>query len=147
MTNLPIPIFSGEWGRRIETAINHHEPYRRAAADWKDTLGLVMEPVPAGRPGAAVLDLRHGQCHAVQTGEEARPDEAAFLLRATGEDWRELLAGRLEPMWGILSGRLELARGSVAALLPFAQAARHLVEAIATVETVFPDASEADRER
>ena len=137
MPNETTLVFSSEWGRQVEAAINASDGYRRAAIDWRDSLGLEMEGAPEKAPCAAVLDLRNGSCHAVHTGEGARPGEAAFLLRAGPADWQELLAGRLEPMWGILSGRLRLERGSMAALLPFAQAAQLLVEAIASVDATF----------
>ncbi len=146
MANDTPMVFSPEWGRRVEAAINASDGYRLAAAAWRDSLGLEMQGGPPGLPRAAVLDLWQGSCHAVHTGPKARPAEAAFLLRATSADWQELLAGRLEPMWGIMSGRLRLERGSLADLLPFARAARLLVEAIATVEAAFPsDQPEGDR--
>lgn len=134
----PPLVFSDEWGRRVEAAINRSDRYREAAAEWRDSLGLELAGAPAGAPRAAVLDLHAGVCRGVATGEAARLEEAVFLLQADAGRWQELLAGDLEPIWGIVSGRLRLARGSPAALLPFAEAARALVEAIATVEAKFP---------
>lgn len=138
MSNEPPLIFSEEWGRRVAAAINASAAYRRAAPDWRDSLGLEMDEAPPGAPRRAVLELGEGACHAVHTGDAARAADAAFLLRAGRAEWREVLAGRLEPMWGVMSGRLRLERGSLAALLPFAQAARLLVEAVASVDALFP---------
>lgn len=147
MANDPPMVFSDEWGRLIHSAINASADYRLAAADWRDSLGLEMEGAAPGAPSAAVLDLRDGSCRAVDTGPAARPGEAAFQLSASRADWQELLAGRLEPMWGIMSGRLRLERGSLAALLPFAEAARHLVAAIASVDAIFPARDRQEKAR
>lgn len=138
-------VFSHDWGRQVHAAINASSRYRDLAALWRGSLGLEMAPAPEGRPFAALLDLEHGTCKGVACGPEARLEEAEFHLRATHADWRELLAGQLEPMWGIMSGRLRLARGNLAALLPFAQAAGVLVEVIASVEAVFPPDEGTDR--
>ena len=54
------------------------------------------------------------------------------------ETWKRVLAGDLEPIFGIMSGKLELARGSLAKLVPQIAAARELVAAAARIDTVFP---------
>jgi hypothetical protein len=49
-----------------------------------------------------------------------------------------VLADRTDPVFGLLSGALHLERGSIAALVPFATAAREMVAAARRVEASFP---------
>ena len=42
--------------------------------------------------------------------------------------WQEVLEGRLEPLSALMRGLLELKKGTIAALAPYAQAAQELVK-------------------
>ena len=48
-----------------------------------------------------------------------------------------MLQGELEPLFGIMSGKLQLRRGSLVRLTPYINAARELVRAAARVDTTF----------
>lgn len=134
-----MPIaFSSDWAAAWGAALNGSEAYRTAAATWEGP--LVVSAVAAGRePRAAYLDVWHGHCRAARAAGPAEFAEAAFVLEGDPATWRELLTGTLSPMLALLTGRVRLARGELARLLPYAGAAKELVTLAGTVETSFPE--------
>jgi putative sterol carrier protein len=52
--------------------------------------------------------------------------------------WRRVLHGEVAPLMAIMTGRLVLTRGSLAALIPYAMAAKALVDAASAVPARFP---------
>jgi len=50
-----------------------------------------------------------------------------------------VLAGKTDPIVGLMGGKLKLAKGSLFALLPYAKAAKELVRSAISVDTSFPD--------
>lgn len=58
------------------------------------------------------------------------------MIRAGADVWRQVLDGGLEPIFGLLAGKLT--RGSLAKLTPYARASRELVNAAARVDSSFP---------
>lgn len=122
-------LFSEAWAKAYCEKLSQSEAYRKAAASWEGSLALSVRPDPqAGLPRgvAVVLDLWHGACRGVQVVEgEAGAD---FVIEADLATWQEVLAGRLEPLTALMRGFLELKKGSLAALAPYAQAAQELVK-------------------
>ena len=122
-------LFSETWAQAYCRKLNESEAYRKAAATWEGSLALAVRPDPAlGFPkgAAVVLDLWHGACRGVQVVEGEA--EADFVIEADLATWQEVLEGRLEPLTALMRGLLELKRGSIAALAPYAQAAKELVK-------------------
>ncbi|MEO1370211.1 MAG: SCP2 sterol-binding domain-containing protein, partial [Acidobacteriota bacterium] len=78
-------------------------------------------------------------CRAARAATAEDLDAADFALRASAETWRRVLDGALEPILGLMSGKLKLRTGSLAALTPYMQASRELVAAAARVDSTFPD--------
>ena len=50
-----------------------------------------------------------------------------------------MLAGKTDPIVGLMGGKLKLAKGSMFALLPYAKAAKQLVASAIDVDTSFPE--------
>ncbi|WP_038058367.1 SCP2 sterol-binding domain-containing protein [Thermus amyloliquefaciens] len=122
-------LFSPAWAEAYCQKLNESEAYKKAAATWEGSLALRVRPDPSlGFPEgvAVVLDLWHGACRGVRVVEGEA--EADFVIEADLATWREVLEGRLEPLMGLMRGFLELKRGSIAALAPYAQAAQELVK-------------------
>lgn len=145
---MPLEVFTAPWAEAWAEALRASASYRRAAARWEGNLLLVLAADPArGVPAerGVLLDLWHGECRAARlvdgAGEPPEPldhPEAKYVVRAGPEVWRDVLSRRIEPLFAIVAGRLRLQRGSLAALTPFAAAARELVLAAATLEARFP---------
>jgi len=133
--------FTAAWANAWRDALNANETYRRAAASWEGAVALVMHP--DGKAGiaerrTAFLDLWHGACRAARVASEADLAAALFVIEAGAGTWRDLLSARTSPILALMTGKLSLTRGSVAALLPYASAANELVTTATLVHTVFP---------
>ncbi|GGM96185.1 Fis family transcriptional regulator [Thermus composti] len=121
--------FSEAWAQAYCEKLSQSEAYRKAAATWEGSLALSVRPDPqAGFPQgvSVVLDLWHGACRGVKVVEGEA--EADFVIQADRATWQEVLEGRLEPLTALMRGLLELKKGSIAALAPYAQAAQELVK-------------------
>jgi len=134
-------IFSAEWARQWCRAIHHSEPYRRAAVGWEGCIVFVMSAdadMGVATPRAVFLDLHDGDCHDGRLAGDDEHAAALFVLRATPAVWRRVLRRDMEPIWGLMSGKIELAKGSIAQLVPYTRAAKELVQAAAALPASFP---------
>lgn len=134
-------VFTSAWADAWRDTLNANAAYRRAAAAWEGAVALVMHPdgtlgIPATR--AVFLDLWHGECRAARVAHDGDLATAPYVIEARAAVWRDLLTARSSPILALMTGKLSLTRGSIAALLPYATAANELVATAALVETVFP---------
>lgn len=131
---VPLPLFGEGWAARWAGEIAASEAYRKAAAGWEGALVLALPA--AGDPGVWV-DLLHGACRGARAATAEDRATAPFVLEAPLPVWQRLLAGSLDPLWALVSGKVRLARGPLAGLVPWAAAARELVAAARRVPTSF----------
>lgn len=85
------------------------------------------------------MDLWHGECRAARVATETDLESATFVLAGSAANWRDLLTGRIAPLMAMMGGKIRLTRGSMAALLPYAAAAKELIAAAIKMESTFPD--------
>lgn len=139
---MPRP-FTQPWADAFHAAINADADYRRAAAGWKWPVTLVLDPArpEAGYPESVgvELDLDRGVCHGARLvpGAAARSD---IVLAADYPTWKEVVGRTLDPVVGVATGRIRLARGSLMTLMLHTGAAKALVSCAADVPTEWPDA-------
>lgn len=134
-------VFTEEWGRACCEEMNRREAYRAAAAEWEGSVVLVMERDPAlgvEEDRAYWLDLHRGACRGMRRATDDDLAKAAYVMRAAPMAWQHILAGELDPVAAVMSGRLRLARGSLFALARYTAAAREMVAAAGAVEAYFP---------
>jgi len=130
-------VFSAEWAAQYQVAINANSAYRTSGARWEEgSIALVLEGEGSGR--AVLLDLWHGECRDTRaiSSEEAM-QQATYVIVGTRNTWEQVLRGTLQPLMGLMSGKLKLAKGSLARLMPFATAASELVLSAGNVPTDF----------
>lgn len=138
MTAQPFPVFSAAWAAEWARRLNASEAYRAAAATWEGAVVLQIA-LPEGQAGPAVfLDLWHGECRQAREASPADLEAARFVISGNEAAWRGVLSGQASPVMAVLTGKLRLVRGEVAALLPYANAARELLASAADFETAFP---------
>jgi len=65
-------------------------------------------------------------------------EDVPFIIRADPQTWKRVLDRDLEPIFGLIRGKLKLAKGSLVSLLPYTTAAKEMVLSAACVETRFP---------
>lgn len=132
---------SEDWVALYVERINSSEEYREAAADWEGDVSFVFEAEPDRNVPADIwgwLDLWHGECRAgrIVTPEEGQ--KARFIIRAPYSRWKEVLAGELDPVKGMMQGKLKL-QGDLPTIIRYVRAANELVHLTMTVPTEFMD--------
>ena len=137
---MTLEAFSSEWALAWCGALNASTEYRSTAAEWEGSVALVMcaDPAAGIESRAVFLDVARGTCHGARVASPGDLDAAAYIIEAAPDVWRELIAGRSAPLMALMTGRLRLIRGSIAALLPFANAARELVASASSIPARFP---------
>jgi putative sterol carrier protein len=136
---MSLELFSEAWARAWCAALNASEGYRVAARNWDGVVALVMNGGETAR--AAVLDSAGGVCRMARAADAADLAGAGYVFEAGADVWREVFTGQVAPAMALLTGRLKLSRGSLAALMPHAAAARELLAAAGTVPVAFPEAA------
>jgi putative sterol carrier protein len=134
---------SDEWLTLYRDLINGSKEYRESSQDWEGDIAFVMEAEPdRGVPEDLVawLDLWHGECRGARMITADEGDRAAYGIRAPYSRWREVLEGRLEPVKGMVQGKLKL-RGDLAEIVRHVRAASELVRLTTLVPTDFLDAA------
>jgi putative sterol carrier protein len=139
-----VPLFPSEgWFRAFVDAINASEAYASYAADWEGDVVIAIEAEPDhGVPEDVygLLDLWHGGCRGGGLVDGARAEAAEFLVRAPYSRWKDVILGELEPVKGLMQGRLKV-RGDLQKILRYVKATQELARLTRNVETTFPDGS------
>jgi putative sterol carrier protein len=135
-------IFTNQWADLWGERINANDAYKKAATKWEGAIGLVMTTdgdmgIPAER--VVIADLWHGDCRSAWAAGRDDLDDVPYLITATPAVWKNVLAGKTDPIVGLMGGKLKLTKGSLFALLPYAKAAKELVASAIAVDTEFPD--------
>jgi putative sterol carrier protein len=135
-------IFTDDWAQLWSDSINANEDYRKAATKWEGAIAMVMTQdddmgIPEER--IVIADLWHGDCRGAKAASTAELEEAPYLIKAEPAAWKSVLAGKTDPIVGLMGGKLKLAKGSLFALLPYAKAAKELVRSAIEVDTSYPD--------
>jgi putative sterol carrier protein len=134
-------IFTDDWARSWNDKINANANYKRAATKWEGAIAMVMSPdgdmgIPDER--VVIADLWHGDCRSARAATAGDLADVPYLIKATPANWKSVLSGKTDPIVGLMGGKLKLAKGSLFALLPYAKAAKELVNSAIAVDTIFP---------
>jgi len=138
-----VPEFpSQEWLEAYVERINASPEYREAASTWEGDIVYVFEAEPDKGVPIEVwswLDLWHGRCRAHRYGllpEEG--EKARFIIRAPYSRWKDVINKDLDPVKGMMQGKLKL-RGDLPTILRYVKAANELVNLAASIPTEFVD--------
>jgi putative sterol carrier protein len=132
---------SEEWMTIYQERINASAEYREAAATWEAPIAFAFEAEPdRGVPEDlwAMLDLWHGECRDARMLAPAEGERAPFVIRAPYSRWKEVLRGDLDPVKGMMQGKLRL-QGDLATIVRYVRAANELVHLTTQVPTQFLD--------
>jgi putative sterol carrier protein len=135
-------IFTDDWATLWNESINGNADYKKAATKWEGAIGMLMTADPVmGIPQDRIViaDLWHGDCRGAKSATAADLENTPYLITAEPSAWKSVLAGKTDPIVGLMGGKLKLAKGSLFALLPYAKAAKELVRSAINVDTSFPD--------
>ena len=94
---------------------------------------------PVRRIKSARAGASGGGCRAGRTATDEDFTQAPYVLKASPAVWRQVLGGDLEPVGAVMTGLLDLSRGSLIGLAPWVGAAKELLSAACRVETTYPE--------
>ncbi len=137
-----MPLFpSEEWLEEFVQRINDSNEYREAAATWEGDVCFVFEAEPdKGVPEDVYgwLDLWHGECRDGKLVSAEEGEKAQFMIRAPYSRWKDVIRKELDPVKGMMQGKLRL-RGDLPAIVRHVRAAQVLVSLAGRVPTEFRD--------
>lgn len=134
---MPLEAFSLPWAQAWARALNESAEYKSAAATWEGAVGLLLDDSDPDCRRAVVLDLWHGACLSAQVADPENLDAARFVFRGSSTAWRKILTEGASPVIALMTGQIQLAKGELSALLPYAGAARELLGLAGSVPTRF----------
>lgn len=132
---------SDAWVQGFVDVINASEEYARFAHDWEGDVVIAVEAEPdkgVSRDVHILLDLWHGGCRDGGLVDAERADRAEFLVRAPYSRWKDVIEGDLEPVKGLMQGKLRV-RGDLQKILRYVKATQELAQLTSEVDTTFPD--------
>ena len=135
-------VFTPEWIEALHQNINSNENYRRHAAGWEGSLLLVMSTngqIDEATAPAVWLNLLHGQCLEAKAATPHEFAAANFILAGSGKDWKMVLDREIAPIMALMRGKLKLKKGSLVTLTRYAEAAKEIVNATASLNAHIPD--------
>jgi putative sterol carrier protein len=138
---MKVQLYSDDWAKAAAGVIASSESYRSAARTWEGSMVFTLQADPSlGVPEnrSVFFDLWHGECRDGRSATPADLEAATYIISADAFTWRQVMEGKLEPIAGLMRGKLKLARGNMAVLARYVLAAKELVRAATQVETEFP---------
>jgi len=134
---------SPEWADAYKDAINANPAYKTAGKDW--THGVVAMVVKAD-PSLRILedtglwlDVDQGSCRECRMVPGTDAKEAAFVLIADHSRWKQVIKKELDPIKGMMQGKLKLIKGHMPTIVKYVNASKELVESTSRVPTLFRD--------
>ena len=132
---------SDEWLHIYRERINASTEYREAASTWEGDIGFVFEAEPDKHVPVdlwAWLDLWHGECRGARMVTPGDGHKAPYVIRAPYTRWKDVLMGDLDPVKGMMQGKLKL-QGDLPTIIRYVRAANELVHLTGSVPTEFLD--------
>jgi putative sterol carrier protein len=132
--------FTIEWAHAFRDVVDADAAYRAASAHWTWPVALVLDAAPdVGYTDAVAMELAldRGRCHGAVIRHPSSVT-APFVLRAAYADWKHVVRGELDPLAGVVRGRIHVT-GSLMTLMMHARSANTLCACARAVPTLFPD--------
>ncbi|MDP9326847.1 MAG: SCP2 sterol-binding domain-containing protein [Actinomycetota bacterium] len=129
------------WFQALVERIGSSAAYRDAAAGWEGDIAFLIEAEPdRGLPEEVwgLLDLWHGECRSGGVVAPERGRAAAYVIRAPYSRWKEVVTGELDPIKGMMQGKLKV-QGDLPTIVREVRSASELVELTQQIPTEFPD--------
>lgn len=138
---MKLELFSEAWALQASEVLKASEGYKNAAKNWEGAMVMTMQAdaslgIPEAR--SVYFDLWHGDCREARAATAVDVASAPYVISADAFTWKQVLEGKLEPIAGLLRGKLKLVKGNMAVLARYVLAAKELVLGATKVETIFP---------
>ena len=135
---------STEWVAAFKDAVNGNPAYKTSGREWTHgVITLVVAANPAlglAEDAAMWLDLHQGVCRDAKLLKRAEADAtSAFVIVGDYARWKQVIRKELEPIKGMMQGKLKLTKGPLPVIVKFVAAAKELVQSTSAVDTKFID--------
>jgi putative sterol carrier protein len=140
---MALPFPSPEWAAAYKEALNANAAYKIAGKDW--THGVVAMVVKAdpklgiAEDTALWLDVDRGECRECRLMPATEAQAAAFIIVADYARWKTVIKKELDPIKGMMQGKLKLTKGHMPIIVKYVNSSRELVETTSKVATKFLD--------
>jgi putative sterol carrier protein len=140
---MALPFPSPEWAAAYKEALNANLAYKIAGKDW--THGVVAMVVKAdpklgiAEDTALWLDVDRGECRECRLMPATEAQAAAFIIVADYARWKTVIKKELDPIKGMMQGKLKLTKGHMPIIVKYVNSSRELVETTSRVATKFLD--------
>ncbi len=135
---MSIPFPSDAWIKDLMTRLNESPGYQDAAAKWEGDFAFVVE---AGEGVAKetylYMDLWHGACRSARQLDDPGEESPEFTMKAPVSTWKEVMSGRLDPIMGLMRGKLAL-DGPKMKIIKAPKAALEMVKCAIAIDTAWP---------
>jgi len=134
---------SVEWTEAFKNALNHSKAYREAGKPWVfGAVAMVVKGDPCrgiAHDVGMIVDVHEGTCRSAKFIERVRDlADANFVIAASYPRWKDVIEGKLDPIKGMMQGKLKLTKGELSVLVRFVESSRQLVASAREVPTEFP---------
>lgn len=140
---MAIAFPSPEWATAYKDAINANPAYKTAGKDWTHgVVAMVVKADPSiGIPEdtAMWLDVHQGECRGCKLVPIGEAEAASFVIVADHARWKQVIKKELDPIKGMMQGKLKLTKGHMQTIVKYVNASRELVESTSRVPTKFRD--------
>ena len=136
-----VMVFSEEWVKRFEEAVQNSQSYKVAAKSWEGDITIVVQADEKAKIESDLylyMDLWHGDCRDMRLVAREEGERAKFIITGAYDRWKQVAKGELEPIKGMMQGKLKL-KGDLPYIVRYVQAAKEIVNAISTIPAKFPD--------
>jgi putative sterol carrier protein len=134
---------SPEWAAAYKDAINANGAYKTAGKDWTyGVVAMVVKADPSLRISEDIalwLDVHQGACRECKLVSATLAQGAAFVLYADHARWKQVIKKELDPIKGMMQGKLKLTKGHMPTIVKYVTASKELVESTSRVPTQFRD--------
>jgi putative sterol carrier protein len=134
---------SDEWAAAYKDALNASAAYKAAGKDWTHgVVAMVVKADPAlgiAEDTAMWLDVHQGVCSDCKLMPASKAEAAAFVIVADYARWKSVIKKELDPIKGMMQGKLKLTKGHMPTIVRYVQSSRELVETTSKVPTKFRD--------
>ncbi|MDI6874723.1 SCP2 sterol-binding domain-containing protein [Candidatus Solincola sp.] len=137
----PYIYFTPEWVALYEKAIQEDATYKELAKNWEGSVVLHVEKAP--QYGLDIdlyifLDLWHGECRKARIVPPEVGEAGDFVITGSADRWMEVGRGQLDPVKGMMQGKLRL-KGDLPTIVRYVKAAVRLTEISQMVGGKYPD--------
>ncbi|MHB8781719.1 MAG: SCP2 sterol-binding domain-containing protein [Candidatus Geothermincolia bacterium] len=135
-----------EWLMSYEKIVQGDAAYKEAAKTWEGSVVIhILAKPELGIDSDLYLymDLWHGDCNWMRLVPPEKGSAGDFVITGDFERWKSVMAKELDPVKGMMQGKLKL-KGDLPTIVRAVRAAQRLVELVGEIPTKFPDEVGAD---